>query len=333
VKPAEVGREFSGARVLVAGGMGFIGSNLARRLADLGAAVTVMDAQLPEYGGNAFNLAGYEDRLQLRRADLRDPDAAAECVRGQEFIFNLAGQVGHVLSMRDPLADLDLNLRGTLAFLETCRRENSGARTVFASTRQVYGPPRYLPVDEEHPLNPIDVNAIHKLTAERYHLLYQRVYGLPAVILRLTNVYGPRMRVKDNLKTFIGLWIRQVLDGEEITVYGDGRTVRDLLFVDDAVDALLLAALHSGSDGQIYNLGGGESASLLELAELLIRLNGGGACRLQPYPAQRRPIEIGSFAADSAKAKAELGWQPITPLETGLAATLEYYRRNRERYR
>jgi UDP-glucose 4-epimerase len=330
-RPA-IGREFSKVPVLIAGGLGFIGSNLARRLADLGATVTVMDALLPDFGGNPFNLSGYEDRIRLRSTDLRDAESAAECVRGQEFVFNLAGQVGHVLSMRDPLTDMDINLRGTLAFLETCRRENARAKTVFVSTRQVYGPPRYLPVDEDHPLNPFDINAIHKLAAERYHLLYQRVYGMPAVILRLTNVYGPRMRVKDNLKTFIGLWIRQVLSGEEITIYGDGRTVRDLLFVDDAVDALLLAALHAGSDGQIYNLGGGESAPLLELAELLIRLNGGGVCRRMPYPADRKSIEIGSYATDPTKARAELGWQPLTPLKTGLAATLEYYRRNRDRY-
>jgi UDP-glucose 4-epimerase len=327
-----IGTEFAGVRALITGGIGFIGSNLARRLADLGAEVTVMDAQLPEYGGNPFNLAGYEDRVRLQQADLRDETAAAECIRGRDYIFNLAGQVGHVRSMQEPLADLDINLRGPLAFLETCRREHTRAKIVYTGTRQIYGPPRYLPVDEVHPPDPIDINAIHKLAAERYHLLYHRVYGLRATVLRLTNVYGPRMRVKDNLKTFIGLWIRQVLSGEDISVYGDGRTVRDLLFVDDAVDALLLAALHAGTDGQVYNLGGGDPVTLLDLAKVLIQINGGGRYRLIPVPPDRKRIEIGSYIADSAKIRSELGWQPITPLESGLRVTLEYYRRNRDRY-
>jgi UDP-glucose 4-epimerase len=327
-----IGTEFAGVRVLITGGMGFIGSNLARRLVDLDAAVTVMDALLPDFGGNPFNLSGYENRVQLRQADLRDGTAAAECVRGQECVFHLAGRVGHVLSMCDPLTDLDINLRGTLSFLEVCRRENPRAKIVYTGTRQVYGPPRCLPVDETHPLNPADVNAVHKLAAEQYHLLYHRVHGLRTVVLRLTNVYGPRMRVRDGRKTFLGLWIRQLLDGEEISVYGDGSAIRDLLYVEDAVDALLLASLHSGSDGQVYNLGGAEPVRLVDLAKLLIELNGGGRYRLEPYPAERRKIDIGSYVSDTAKIRSELGWRPITPLRQGLAGTLEYYRRNRERY-
>ncbi len=325
--------EFAGARVLVTGGAGFIGSNLARRLVDLGADVTVLDALLAGIGGEPFNLCGYENRLQWRRADLRDGAAAAECVRGRDFIFHLAGQAGHAYSMRNPADDLELNLRGTLSLLEACRRENVRAKIVHAGTRQVYGAPRRLPVDESHPPDPVDVNGIHKLAAERYHLLYGRVYGIRSAVLRLSNVYGPRMRVKDGLKTFLGLWIRQVLDGEDITVYGDGGTIRDPLYVDDALDALLRTALHAGTDGGMYNLGGGEPVSLLDLAKLLIRVNGGGRYRLVPYPAEGAAIAIGSFVTNSAKFRTELGWQPLTTLESGLAATLDFYRRNGEHYR
>ncbi len=325
-------KDYAGRRVLITGGLGFIGSNLARRLVGLGAEVVLMDPLLAEFGGNAFNISGYEARLQVHPVDVRDQAASAELVRGQDFIFNLAGQVGHVQSMQDPLTDLDINVRGQLAFLDVCRRENPGAKIIFTGTRQVYGPPRYLPVDENHPLNPVDANAINKLAGERYHLLYHRVYGLRSVVLRMTNVYGPRMRVKDNLKTFLGLWIRQLLSGEDITVYGDGSPVRDLLYVDDAVDALLLASLHSGSDGQVYNLGGDEPIRLLDLAKLMVELNGSGRHRLAPFPADRKKIDIGSYVSDLTKIRSELGWQPITPLREGLIETLDYYRRYREHY-
>jgi UDP-glucose 4-epimerase len=323
---------FSGARVLVTGGLGFIGSNLSRRLADLGAEVTVMDPLLPQMGGNRFNLHGYEQRIDVQPVDLRDRAGSAVVLRGKDYVFNLAGQVSHLQSMEDPVSDLDINVFGQLRFLEILRRVNPETKIVFAGTRQVYGPPRCLPVEETHPLNPVDVNAVDKLAAECYHLLYHRVYDLRAAVLRLTNVYGPRMRVRDSLKTFIGLWVRQILDGEEITVYGDGSPVRDMLYVDDAVDAFLLAALHAGSEGRVYNVGGGETVSLMELAERMIEVNGGGRVVKIPYPADRKKIDIGGYVSDTAKIRLELGWKPITRLNNGLAATLEYYRRHRDRY-
>jgi UDP-glucose 4-epimerase len=332
MKPPSIEEAYSGSHVLVTGGLGFIGSNLARRLADLGAEVTVMDPLLPQMGGNRFNLAGYEKRVQVHPVDLRDRIGAAIMVRGKDYVFNLAGQVSHLQSMEDPISDLEINVYGQLSFLETFRRENPEAKIVFAGTRQVYGPPRCLPVEETHPLNPVDVNAVDKLAAECYHLLYHRVYGLRSVVLRLTNIYGPRMRVRDSLKTFIGLWVRQVLDGEEITVYGDGGPVRDMLYVDDAVDAFLLSALHPGSDGRVYNVGGDEAISLLDLANLMIEVNGGGRVVKIPYPAERKKIDIGSYTSDLVKIQMELGWKPLTRLRDGLAATLEYYRRNRDRY-
>jgi UDP-glucose 4-epimerase len=321
-----VEKDFSGRRVLITGGLGFIGSNLARRLVDLGAEVTLQDSLPAGIGGNPYNIAAFERKLRVRTADLRDADGTAEAVRGQEILFNLAGQVGHVQSMEDPFTDLELNVRGQLSFLEICRRENPGAKILYGGTRQVYGPPRSLPVDEDHPLNPVDVNAVHKLAAERYHILFHRAYGLRTVVLRMTNVYGPRMRVKDALKNFLGLWIRQLLHGEEITVYGDGSPVRDPLYVEDAVDALLLAALTAGDEGQTFNLGGAEAVSLMDLAKRLIEINGGGSFRLVPFPAGRKKIDIGSFVTDISKIRMELGWEPITPLGDGLRTTLEYYR-------
>jgi len=332
MNPPSIEQDFSGARILITGGLGFIGSNLARRLADLGAEVTVMDPLLPQMGGNPFNLAGYEERVRVHPVDLRDRAGVAVMVRGQDYIFNLAGQVSHVQSMEDPITDQDINVVGQLAFLETCRRENPKTKIVYAGTRQVYGPPRCLPVDENHPLNPVDVNAVNKLAAERYHLLYHRVYGLRSVVLRMTNVYGPRMRVKDSLKTFIGLWVRQLLDGEEITVYGDGSPVRDLLYVDDAVDALLLSSLNPGSDGQVYNLGGDEPIRLLDLAKLMIEIHGSGRYNKIPFPADRKKIDIGSYYSDLTKIRLELVWQPLTRLRNGLTTTLDYYRRYRDRY-
>ncbi|MBN1440853.1 MAG: NAD-dependent epimerase/dehydratase family protein [Anaerolineales bacterium] len=328
-----VEKDFAGRRILITGGLGFIGSNLARRLADLGAEVTLMDPLPAGIGGNPFNISGYEDRLRVRPVDIRDGGGAADLIRETDCIFNLAGLVGHLDSMRDPLTDMEINVRGQLAFLEACRRVHPRAKIVFAGTRQVYGPPRYLPVDEDHPLHPADANAVHKLAAEQYHLLYRRAYGLRPVILRLSNVYGPRMRVRDKMKTFLGAWVRQLIDGEEITVYGDGSAVRDLLYVDDAADAMLLASLHPGADGRVYNLGGGEPVRLLDLAKTMIACHGSGAFRLVPYPAERKNIEIGSYVSDLVRIRSELGWNPITPLPRGLTETLEYYRRHGEHYR
>jgi UDP-glucose 4-epimerase len=323
---------FKGARVFITGGMGFIGSNLALRLADLGAEVTLADSLPPGFGGNPFNIDGYENRLHVHRTDLRDEAGFAGLLVNHEFVFNLAGQVSHVLSMKDPATDTDINVRGQLFFLEACRRYAPGAKIVFSSTRQVYGPPQYLPVDENHPLAPIDVNAVNKLAAEWYHLLYGRVYGIHASVLRMANVYGPRMRVKDNLKTFVGWWIHQLLEGEAVTVFGDGHQLRDLLFVDDAVDALLIAAFDPGSDGLIFNVGGEEPVRLQELAQMMIELNGSGSYQTVAFPPERKRIEIGDFRTDTTKIRRQLGWQPDVRLRDGLTRTLDFYRKNREHY-
>jgi len=322
---------YLGKNVLVTGGAGFIGSNLARRLAKLGAHVTIVDSLIPDYGGNPFNLHGVEDLVHLNIADVRDPYSMNFLVRGKDMLFNLAGQISHTDSMQNPYIDLEINVRAQLSILEACRNNNPAIRVLFASTRQIYGKPQYLPVDENHPIHPTDVNGINKTAAEQYHLLYNQVYGMPVTVLRLTNVYGPRMRVKDARQTFIGWWLRQIIEGQTIKIYGDGQQLRDLNYVEDLVDVMLLAAAHSETVGEVYNLGA-EPVSLLDLAKLLVQVNGSGQYELVEFPGERKKIDIGSYYADISKIRGCLGWEPKTSLEEGLRLTLAYYRQHLERY-
>lgn len=323
---------FEGRTTLVTGGLGFIGSNLAHRLVGLGAKVTLVDAMIPDCGGNPFNISGIRDRVVVEIADIGDCNRMASLVRGQEYIFNLAGQVSHVDSMRDPMADLEINAKSHLAFLETCRQHNPEAKLVYAGTRQVYGRPVYLPVDENHPLSPTDVNGINKQAAEWYHMVYHTAYGLRASSLRLTNVYGPSQLMKHSRQGFIPWFIRLALDGEEIQVFGDGRQLRDLTYVDDVVEAFLLAAVSDAAEGQVFNLGGLQAVSLAEMAQRIVAAAGSGSFRLVPFPAERQAIDIGDFYADYSKIKETLGWEPKVSLEEGLMRTMAYYRCYKEHY-
>ena len=324
--------KFGGASVAITGGLGFIGSNLARRLVGLGSQVTLVDNLLPAYGGNRFNVSDFASRVKVNVCDVRDPRAMEELVRGCDYLFNLAGQTSHLDSMTDPHTDLAINAAAQLSILEACRSSNPDVRIVFASTRQVYGKPDYLPVDERHPVNPVDVNGINKLAGEWYHLLYHRVYGIGAVALRLTNTYGPGMRVKDARQTFLGIWLRQLIEGEPLRIYGDGSQLRDFTYVDDVVDALLLAAAAPRALGQVYNLGSKEIMSLEALAMLLIRLHGSGRCVRVPFPADRKTIDIGDYYGNYTKISDELGWAPKVGLEAGLARTLRYYAEHAAQY-
>jgi UDP-glucose 4-epimerase len=326
------GNFFAGKHVLITGGLGFIGSTLGRRLADLGAHVILVDSLIPEYGGNLFNIAGYEDRLRVNIADVRDEFSMDYLVRGQDILFNLAGQNSHLDSMSDPYTDLEINVRSQVSILEACRKHNPSIAIVYASTRQIYGKPDYLPVDEKHPLRPTDVNGINKMAGEWYHLLYHTVYGLRVTSLRLTNTYGPRMRVKDARQTFLGVWLRRAIEGEPIDVWGDGKQLRDFNFVDDVVEAMLMCAADSRASGKTYNLGSPESISLAELARLLVELNAGGDYRIIPFPADRKRIDIGDYVADYTLIRSELGWQPRIDLREGLAHSLDYFRKHQAHY-
>src|SRR5262249_53695253 len=300
-------------------------------LADLGACVTAVDSLLPDYGGNLFNLDGYEDKVRINIADVRG-HGMEYLVRGQELLFNLAGQVSHIDSMTDPFTDLEINCRSQLWILEAVRKGNPGLKIVYAGTRQVYGKPMKLPVDETHLLNPTDVNGINKISGEFYHLVYHSVYGIRSCSLRLTNTYGPRQLVRHNRQGFIGWFIRQAVLGEEIQLFGDGQQRRDFDYVDDVVDALLRAGAMEQADGQVFNLGGETPVCLLDLVEMLIELSGRGSYRLVPFPPDRKKIDIGDFYGDSTKVRRALGWAPQGPPREGLTRTLEYYPRFRDHY-
>jgi UDP-glucose 4-epimerase len=322
---------YRGRKVLVTGALGFIGSNLCRTLADLGAQVLAVDSLLPDYGGNLFNLAGYEGKVKINVADVRG-HAMEYLVRGQEVLFNLAGQVSHIDSMTDPFTDLEINCRSQLWILEAVRKNNPGLKIVYAGTRQVYGKPVHLPVDENHPLNPTDVNGINKISGEFYHLLYHSVYGVRTCSLRLTNTYGPRQLIRHNRQGFIGWFVRQAVLGEEILLFGDGRQKRDFDFVDDVVDAFLRAGALDAADGQVFNLGGAPPVSLLDLVKTMVEITGRGGWRLVPFPDDRKKIDIGDFYAAAGKVRAALGWASRTPLRDGLERTLAYYGEHKERY-
>jgi len=329
--PTNFRRVFRGQRVLVTGGLGFIGSNLVRTLVALGARVTVVDSLVPEYGGNRRNLHGIAGRVKIHIADVRDWPRLPRLVRGQDFLFNLAGQTSHMDSMTDPQTDLDINCRAQLAILEACRRHNPGIRIVFASTRQIYGKPDYLPVDEKHPLRPVDVNGINKIAGESFHLLYSRVYGLAATALRLTNTIGPRMRIKDARQTFVGVWIRRIVEGQPFEVWG-GDQLRDFTYVDDAVEAFLLAAARPEAVGEVFNLGGPPRVTLHALAKMLVQINGSGVFEVRAFPGERKKIDIGDYYADDRLIARKLGWKPRTDLHTALARTLEFYREELSNY-
>ena len=323
-------RFFAGKKILVTGGMGFIGSNLCRRLVEEGGQVIALDNLYPDFGGNRFNLAGYEDRLRIVIGDLRDEKVVNELVPDCDFIFHLAGQTSHMDSMREPLNDLDINARGTVILLEAGRKSNPACKIVLASTRQVYGTAQYLPVDEKHPCHPPDVNGINKMACEQYHLLYHSVHGIRSSLLRLTNTIGPGMRIKDARQTFLGIWIRLLAEGKPFEVW-DGVQLRDFTYVDDAVDAFLIAAQCPEADGEIFNLGGERSITLNDLAKELVEV-AGGEFRVQEFPKERKKIDIGDYYADDRKIRRVLSWQPKVPLKEALVRTFAYYKTNLKHY-
>jgi UDP-glucose 4-epimerase len=325
-------KAFTGKNVLITGGAGFIGSALATKLVELDANVTLVDSLIPEYGGNLQNIKEIRDQVRFNISDVRDPYSTRALVDGQDYLFNLAGQTSHIDSMHNPRIDLSINAESQLSILEACRAVNPSIRIVFASTRQIYGKPKYLPVDEKHPIEPVDVNGINKWAGEWYHILYQRVYGIPCTVLRLINTYGPGMRVKDARQTFVGIWIKSIVEGEPFMIFGDGEQKRDFNFVDDAVDAFLLCATEDLAVGKIYNLGSQEIVSLSELAETLVSAAQCGSYEKIPFPPERKAIDVGDFYSSFDLICSELGWYPKVGLHDGLTRTVDYYREFSEFY-
>src|SRR5882762_2830769 len=322
---------FRDARVLITGGVGLIGSALARRLVGLGAELLLVDSMVPEAGGNIANIADIRDRVQVNNADIRDREAMRHLLTGQDFLFDLAAQTSHLDSMNAPEHDLAVNCTAQLQLLELCRAAAPEVTIVHAGTRQIYGRPHYLPVDEAHPLRPADVNGVNKMAGEAYHLLFHDVYGINTRSLRLTNVYGPGMRIKDARQNFLGIWLRRVVEGAAFEVWG-GEQRRELLFIEDAVEAFLLAALSRETAGLALNVGGETPYTLLALAEVLIRANGGGQFEHREFPEDRKRIDIGDFVTDDRRFRELTGWAPRVGLDDGLASTLDYYRRNLASY-
>jgi UDP-glucose 4-epimerase len=323
---------FRNKNVLITGGLGFIGSNLAKRLVSLGASVTVIDALNPHYGGNLHNVADIKDQLQIEIIDVRDTRSLNRFLAEKDYLFNLAGQTSHLDSMEDPFTDLEINATSQLALLTSCRSLNPDLRVVFASTRQIYGRPLYSPVDEKHPVRPVDINGINKYAGEQYHLLFNEVYKIPTTVLRLTNTIGPCMRIKDARQTFVGIWVKNLLMGEKIKVFGDGKQTRDFNDVEDVVSALLLAAGEDRAIGKIYNLGGAETISLFDLAKKMIELAGQGDLEIVPFPTELKKIDIGNYTGSFSLIQEELGWFPQVALYDSLSRLINFYRDNLKYY-
>jgi UDP-glucose 4-epimerase len=323
---------YRGRAVMITGGLGFIGSNLARHLVAAGADVLIVDALIPDYGGNPFNIDGIEDRVRVNYVDVRDERVMDVLVRDREVIFNLAGQVSHIDSMRDPYTDMEINCRAQLSMLEACRKHNPSTKVVFAGTRQVYGRPEYLPVDERHLVRPADINGVNKAAGESYHLLYNNVFGVRACSLRLTNVYGPRQLIRHNRQGFIGWFIRLAIEDREIQVYGDGSQQRDFVFVDDAADAFMRAGASDVCNGEVFNVGGEEPVSHRELVGMLIDAAGAGSVRFVEWPEDKKRIDIGSVYSDSTKFRQTMGWRPRISLRDGLRRTIAFYREHLPHY-
>lgn len=323
---------FRGRKVLVTGGLGFVGSNLAICLVELGAEVTLLDNMLPLYGGNLFNIEPIKDQVRINFSDIRDRPSMNYIVQGQDYVFHLAGQVSHIDSVLDPFTDVDINVNGTLSVLEACREFNPKVKLIFTGTRGQYGPSVHLPVGEDAPTNPKGVYAITNLAAEKIILMYHEVHGLPGVCLRITNTYGPRHHMKHNRYGVVNWFVRLALDNQTIPLMGDGRILRDYLYVDDLVEALLVAAVSEQAYGQIYNVGTGHPTDFISLGETIVRLAGSGSCEFAPFSEERKQLEPGDYYTDITKISNMLGWAPQVTLEEGLVRAIEYYRRYRENY-
>jgi nucleoside-diphosphate-sugar epimerase len=324
--------DYRGKKVLVTGGLGFIGSNLAIRLVEEGASVSIVDSVDPSSGANYFNIDPIKNDVEVVEGDCCDLALMRRLVRERSHVFSLAGHVSHIESMQDPFSDLRMNALGPLTALEACRMENHDARIVYSGTRQAYGRPQALPVTEDQPLKPVDVNGVNKMAGEWFHMVYAHAYGMPAVSLRLVNTYGPRQLVKHALQGFTGWFVRQAIEGAEIQLFGDGQQIRGFNYVDDVVDALMIAGVNNSVCGDYFNLGGIKPVTLETFVQLILRITGRGSYRIVPFPPEKKVIDLGSVYCSWTKFNSATGWQPRVSLEEGLTRMVEYYRRNRNHY-
>jgi UDP-glucose 4-epimerase len=324
--------EYRGEKVLITGGLGFIGSNVAIRLVECGASVTLLDSLHPTCGANYFNIEPIKNDVEVIEGDSCNLELMRKLVRGKRFIFNLAGHVSHIESMQEPFEDLQMNAVAPLTVLEACRHENREASIVYSGTRQAYGRPEALPAVETQLLKPVDVNGVSKMAGEWFHMVYARAHGMHTVSLRLINTYGPRQLVKHARQGFVGWFIKQAIEGEEIQVFGDGQQLRSFNFIEDVVNALLIAGSNDQLNGDYFNLAGVRPVSLEEFVKILLKAAGVGSYRIVPFPPEKKAIDIGSVYSSAAKFNAASGWKARVSIEEGLPPTLEYYRKNRSKY-
>ena len=324
-------KNFRYKKILITGGLGFIGSNLAIKLVNLGASVEIYDALIKNFGGNTFNIEPVKDNLKITIADLRETLKTEKSVKNKDFIFNLAGNLSHIDSMKDPFMDTDINCRAQLCLLEACRKYNPKVKIVFAGTRNQYGKALYMPVDEKHWQEPTDINGINSMAAEKYHLLYSRIYKIPAVSIRMTNTFGPRHQMIHSRQGVLNWFIRLLIDSKQVELFGDGMQLRDVNYIDDVVDALLLVATSRKTVGQVYNLGG-NPVTLNDFVKAIIDKLGYGAYKTVRFPKERASIEIGSYVADISKIKEDLGWEPKVHMDVGIKNTIDYYLKNKKHY-
>lgn len=325
-------KTFRAKKVLITGGLGFIGSNLAIRLAGLGARVTIIDSMIPDYGGNRFNIKPVEHKVEVHIEDIRDEKVMSMLVKGKDYVFHLAGQVCHVMSLTNPFPDIDINIKGTAIVMEACKHHNRQAKVIYTGTRGEYGPATRLPVNEKAPTNPKGIYEISNLTAEHIVKVYNDIHGIRSVMLRLTNTYGERAQMRHSRFGVVNWFIRQVIDRDVIKVFGDGNIIRDFLYVQDAVDAILMAAARDEAIGEVFNVGIDKPTTFLELARLLVRIAGTGRWTFAPFSHERKVQEPGHFYSDISKIRKRVGWYPKTSLEEGLRRTIDYYRVNKQHY-
>ncbi|MBI2663252.1 NAD-dependent epimerase/dehydratase family protein [Candidatus Woesearchaeota archaeon] len=324
--------QYEGKEILITGGLGLIGSTIANKLNVLGAKITILDAKIPIYGGNFFNIENIKKQINVEIGDIRDRDKVNQIVQGKDIIFNLAGQIDYTYSLDEPHYDLDINCRGHLNVLEACRKYNPNAVVLFSGSRMQYGKTEYLPVDEKHPTNPLSIYGVHKLTGEKYHLAYNNHYGLKTVMFRISNPYGPRSQMKHYKYSIINWFIRQAIENKKITVYGDGSQMRDYIYIDDVADAFIQSAINKNAYGEVFNLGSGEGTKFIDMVNTIVETVGSGEVAKVPWPKEWKNVETGDYIGDISKLKNAINWKPKISLKEGIKKTYEFYRENKENY-